>query len=259
MIPNISAVVITRNEEEMIGECIDSLLLVTNDIIIIDSGSTDRTEEICKSKGVRFYFKEWGGYSVNKNFGNEKSNNDWILSIDADERISPELAQSIENALQDTTNVAFDIRFKNNFCGKWIHYGSWITESHVRLFNKNKVKWGGSIHETLEINGSVGKLKGFINHYTVRNMEKYIEKKNQYTSLQSNQLYKRGKKAPFYKIYLGPVFKFVSDYFFRLGFLDGFHGYLIAQENAHYVFLKYSKLKLLYMNGNNDTKNNELN
>ncbi len=243
----ISAVVITRNEEEMIGDCLEALLQVTDDIVIVDSGSTDKTEEICKAKGVRFFPFGWKGFSENKNFGNQEAKYDWILSIDADEVVSKELVASILQEIKAPAADAYDIKFLNNFCGKWLYYGSWAGESHVRLFNKKGISWKGDIHESLTLEGKkVGKLKGFINHYSMKNLEKYIIKTNNYTTLAAEDMFKRGKKAGFTKIYLAPCFRFFSDYVLRLGFLDGFHGYLIAIESAHYVFIKYSKLRLLH-------------
>lgn len=248
----LSAVVITFNEEQNIPECIDSLKKITEDIIVVDRFSSDKTKMICLEKGVRFYERKWEGYSSAKNFGNDHAKHDWILSIDADEKISDELIESIRQEFKNPKSDAYQLSFLTNFCGKWIRHGAWYPEWHIRIFNKKKIHWEGALHEKLYIekNSKIGKLNGFVFHFTVRNLEDYLKKKNIYTTLAAETMFREGKKATFTKLYLSPLVRFVADYFFLLGFLDGYQGYVIAKQSAHYVFLKYSKLKLLYRENN---------
>jgi hypothetical protein len=203
---------------------------------------------MCKSYPVTFETKAWEGFSAAKNYGNGLAKYDYILSIDGDEELSQEMQQAIVETLKNPVHIAYDLPFLTNFCGRWIRHGAWYPESHIRIFDKRKVQWEGHIHEKLIIPGDqpVGKLKkGYIHHYTIANLEEYIEKINHYTSLHAHEMFKRGKKASFVKLYIAPCFSFFRDYILKRGFLDGTHGYIIAKQSANYVFLKYMKLKLM--------------
>ena len=242
----ITAVIITKNEEKHIARCIQSLLPITDDIVIIDSGSTDNTESVCKQFPVKFEVKAWEGFSIAKNYGNSLAKYDYILSIDGDEELSTDMQISIIELLKAPTHVAYDLPFLTNFCNRWIRHGAWYPETHIRIFNKTKVQWEGHIHEKLSIpsNSSVGKIKkGYVNHYTINNLHEYLEKINYYTTLHANEMHKKGKQASFIKLYLAPCFSFFRDYIAKRGFLDGRQGYTIAKQSANYVFVKYMKLK----------------
>lgn len=242
----LSVVIITKNEEDIIGQCLEAVSELSDDIIIIDSGSTDTTEAICLSKGARFFSHEWKGYSGNKNYGIDQARHDWVLSIDADEILNSELITAIHKTLEAPVADAYNISFKNVFLGKELNYGSWQRESHVRLFRKKNIRWEGEIHEKLTLGeAKIDSIYGHIQHYSIRTLEQYINKKNIYTTLAAEEMYNRGKKSGFIKIFLSPVFHFFRDYIIKLGFLDGFQGFVLATESAHYVYLKYSKLSLL--------------
>ncbi|HSZ71106.1 MAG TPA: glycosyltransferase family 2 protein, partial [Cytophagaceae bacterium] len=237
MFSPISAVIITKNEEAHIARCIQSLLSITDDIIIIDSGSTDNTSGVCKQFPVVFQVKTWEGFSAAKNYGNSLAKYNYILSIDGDEEVSPSMQQAITALMKKPMHAAYDLRFLTNFCGKWIRHGAWYPESHIRIFDKTSVKWEGDIHEKLVIpaTATIGKLKkGYIHHYTISNLSEYIEKINHYTSLHAEDYFKRGKKSSFMKLYIAPGFSFFRDYFLKLGILDGYHGYTIAKQSANY-------------------------
>jgi len=242
----ISAVIITKNEEQHIARCIQSLLAITDDIIIIDSGSIDKTEAVCRAYPVTFEVKAWEGFSAAKNYGNRLAKYNYILSIDGDEELSAEMQAEITALMQVPKHVAYDLPFLTNFCGRWIRHGAWFPESHIRIFDKTKVQWEGYIHEKLIIpaNSVIGKLKrGYIHHYTINNLHEYLEKINYYTTLHANEMHKKGKKASFVKLYIAPYFSFFRDYIVKRGFLDGRQGYTIAKQSANYVFVKYMKLK----------------
>ena len=243
---SLSVVIITKNEEDIIGMCLDAVLQLSDDIVVIDSGSTDATEQICLSKNVRFFAHFWDGYSKNKNYGIDQTKHNWVLSIDADEILNTALITAIRKELLAPAADAYDIAFKNVFLGRALHYGSWAGEKHVRLFKKKNIRWQGDIHEKLTLEGAkTSMLDGHILHYSMRSLEQYSAKKNTYTSLAAEEMFMRGKKAGFVKIILSPLFRFISDYFLKLGFMDGFQGFVLAWESSHYVFLKYSKLYFL--------------
>lgn len=242
----LSAVIITNNAKETIGKCIDALLQVTNDVVVVDSGSDDGTKEICLNKPVHYFEKAWEGYSANKNFGNEKAKNDYILSIDSDEILSDELILSIRAEFQKPVlSDAYNIRFLTNFCEKWIRFGSWNPEWHVRIFNKKKIQWQlFDVHETLNIQPThkISKLKGIVWHYSYSTEQAHLRKIESYTSLFAERGFKTGKKASMPKAWASAFFTFLSSYVLKLGFLDGYYGYVVAKNNAWYSYLKYKKL-----------------
>ena len=248
--PHISAVIITKNQEQKIGRTIDALKILTDDVVVvIDSDSTDQTEAIAAQKGARVFRKQWEGYSLQKNFGNRQAKHRWVLSIDDDEVVSDELAANIKAAFEVEPGFdAFDLPFRTVFCGKLIKFGGWNPEAHVRLFDKTKIDWNtDAVHEglTLKPEHQIQKLNGYVYHYTVDSVEQFYAKTDRYSTLFAKKGAFFGKKAPFYKIYLSPIFRFLSEYIFRFGFLDGRYGYIIAKDNARYTYLKYKKLSRL--------------
>lgn len=250
----LSAVVITHNARPTIGRCIDSLYQVTKDIVVVDSGSNDGTKEICKSKQVRYFEKEWEGYSANKNFGNEQAKHDYILSIDSDEILSIELIRSINIEFSGTSKLAdaYELTFLTNFAGKWIKYGSWNPESHVRIFNKRKIQWQlMDVHEVLTLKPSyhIKRLQGNVQHFSYPTLESHLHKIENYTDLFAERGFKTGKKSNTLKTYIGPVFTFISSYLLKLGFMDGYYGWIVARNNALYTYKKYSKLSAKWQNG----------
>lgn len=247
----ISAVVITLNEERRIAACIASLRQITTDIVVVDSGSTDRTRQICQAEGARFFYHPWKGYSAQKNFGNQQALHHWILSIDADERLSPELANVIRQHFATEPEChAFSLPFITNFCGKWIKHGGWYPQRHIRLFDKREIAWDDNfVHEGLCIKPEhrVVYLKGgHIEHYTVDSLAEAVVKTDKYSTLFAQKAFASGKKFSPLKMYLSPAFRFFSEFVLRMGFLDGKAGYYIARENTHYTYLKYRKLRDLY-------------
>ena len=253
---DISVVIITKNEAHIIANTLQSLQAVTNDIVIVDSGSTDETIAICKKFNATIVETNWGGYGINKNKGIKAAKNDWILSLDADEAIDAALQQSLlELALANDEEV-FDIRFKNFFCNKWIRFGEWGFDWHIRLFNRKKVQWNNvAVHENLLFpeNVMMTKLTGNILHYTVQNRQEYDIKTDYYARINAKKYLQAGKKPNSLKQYLSPVFAFIQHYIFRLGFLDGKEGFIIAKTTARYTFLKYRYLKEMAETANNKT------
>ncbi len=244
----ISAVVITYNVVDTIGQCLEALKKVSEDIVVLDSFSDDGTVDICKKLKVRLVSQEWLGYSQTKNLGNEMAKNDWVLSIDSDEVLSEELINSIKKLeLKDGHVYALDRL--TNFCGKWIYHCGWYPEWKVRLFNKKNINWRGDfVHETLSVpeNFTEIKLKGKLLHYSYKNKKDHIERMKKYARLSAQERFENGKKASFVLRWFSPLARFIKTYVLKLGLLDGREGFLISWGNAYMVKLRYSILKELW-------------
>lgn len=248
--PNLSAVVITQDEESNIKRCLQSLQMA-DEIIVIDSGSTDRTVEISESMGARVYPKQWTGYGPAKKEGVSKASGKWIISLDADELLSPELAKEISGTvLLETENSGYYIKRKTNFLGRWIYHCGWYPDYVLRLFKKANGDFNDSVvHEKVVLNGKAGYLKGEILHYSYKNVEQYFKKFNNYTTMGAEQAYKSGKKAGWYHIAFKPPVAFIKHYIMKRGFLDGLEGFIISVLSAIAVMVKYSKLKEIIKRG----------
>lgn len=250
-----SVVIIAKNEEHVLERTLASLRGVTDDLVIVDSGSTDKTLDIARKYGARILQTEWRGYGATKNAGNAIAKYDWILSLDADEAIDDTLRQSLPDpSLYNDPAVVYDLDFKMFLGEKHIRHGQWLNTHNIKLFNRQKVSWNSFlVHEKLEIppEYKVRKLKGYVLHYTVVNLNDYIIKLNRYALLSGEKYFKQGKKNTWYKLYLTPPFTFLLNYIVRLGFLDGWHGFVLAKLSAYYAFLKYAYLKeIMYNTGN---------
>ncbi len=249
---NLSVTIITHNEAKNIERCLRSVKAITDDVVIIDSFSTDDTTAIAKQLGANVFNHSFNGYGESKNLANEKAKNDWILSIDADEVLDEKLLKSILN-LKDKLNntTVYEFSRLNNYCGKWIRFGAWRSDNKIRIFNKTAVKWNlAEVHENLLIpeNFEVQKLQGKLLHYSYATVASHLNKIEKYSTLGAEEAYKKGKQASFIKIYFSPVFRFIRDYILMLGFLDGKYGFIIASLTAKEVYLKYKKLKKLQSN-----------
>lgn len=246
----ISAVIITYNESANIARCISSLKNVVDEIIVSDSNSTDETKNIAEQLGAKVFVRAFEGYGANKNFANNQANNNWILSIDADEELDQNLANYILNIkpnLNETT--VYECQRLNNYCGTWIKHGGWYPDKKVRLFNKQHVKWNlAEVHEILEIPEHYNKqlLNGKLLHYSYTSVAGHLSKIEKYSTRGAEEAFKKGKKSSWAKLYLSPAFRFIRDYIFKLGFLDGKYGFIIAKLTAKEVYLKYRKLKQLH-------------
>ena len=245
---NISVVIITKNEAHVIGNTLQSLEGLTDDIVIVDSGSSDDTIRICQQYKTRIIETGWAGYGMNKNMGIDAAYHDWILSLDADEAIDDELKQALRDLEPANDSIVFNIRFKNFFCNKWIRYGEWGSDTHIRLFNRKRIRWNAdAVHESLILPVDTIKinLKGNILHYTVSSGQEYEHKIDSYARLNAQKYYEEGKRAGFFKMYCAPLFAFIQFFIFRLGFLDGKEGLVIAKATMHYTYLKYHYLNNL--------------
>jgi glycosyltransferase involved in cell wall biosynthesis len=245
---DISVVIITKNESHIIGNTLQSLEGLTSDIVIVDSGSTDDTLAICKRYNATILEPGWNGYGANKNKGIDVAKHDWILNLDADEAVDEELKRSINALTLANPNEVFEMQFRNYFMGKRIRYGEWGSDKHIRLFNRTRIKWNeAAVHENLIMapRSSVSLLKGSILHHTVHSLEEYEAKTVAYAKLNAQKYFEQGKQSNIFRQYLSPVFSIIQNYVFRMGFLDGKEGWLIARTTARYTFLKYAYLKEL--------------
>jgi glycosyltransferase involved in cell wall biosynthesis len=244
----LSVVIITKNEAHIIGTTLQSLQGITDDIVIVDSGSTDDTLSIVQQFGATIITTGWDGYGQNKNKGIEVAKHDWILNLDADEAIDDTLKAAIATLDLQNENAVYQFKFKNFFCNKWIRFGEWSGDKHIRLFNRKAVRWNtAAVHEglTLQNSNPVITLPGNVLHYTTQHMDEYISKTIAYAKLNATKYQLQGKQAGFFKLRIAPGLTFFQHYILRLGFLDGWEGYLIAKTTAWYTFLKYSYLKEL--------------
>lgn len=243
--------IITLNEEKNLARTLESVKKFADEIVIVDSGSTDKTEEIAKSFNAKFYFQKWLGYGPQRNKAIELASSEWVLNIDADEEISEELAKKIAD-IKDDKNDKIDV-FKINFMsvcfGKKIKHGGWSNSYRIRLFKKNSGKFNeNNVHEEFITNSHIGKINEYILHHSYSDLEDYFTKFNKYTTLGAIEYYKKNKKASLVSIVLNPIYKFIRMYFFRLGFLDGLEGFILAITSSLYTMVKYYKLKEIYRN-----------
>jgi len=244
----LSVVIITFNEERNIGRCLESLQDIADEIIVSDSFSTDRTEEICKQFDVKFHQSEWLGYSGQKNAANNLASNNLVFSIDADEALSEKLKKSIaEIKLSAKANTAFKINRLTNYCGKWIHHCGWYPDTKLRIWFKDEGKWEGELHEKLMFDNEpqTSTLDGDLLHYSYYTLEDHHKQVEKFTNIAAQDYFDRNKKVTLIKLWLSPVVKFVRDYILKHGFLDGKSGFRICYISAGATYLKYSKLRLI--------------
>ena len=220
----LSVTVITLNEEKNLAKCLSSVKNLAGEIIIVDSGSTDETIEIAKKFKAIVFSRKFDNYSNQKNFAAGKVSGDWILSVDADEEISSELSNEIRVVIKDHSNVAYSIPRKNVIFGKFVRFTRWQPEldRHVWLWKKGMGKWVGDVHEELQINGRVGKLKNPKIHYQYETVTEFLEMMNTYSNLEVK------RKFSYLKLFWDPLYNFFVRYFYRLGFLDGWRGFILS-------------------------------
>lgn len=245
----VSGVIITFNEEACIQHCIESLKPVCDEIIVLDSFSIDKTETICRSLQVRFYQKKFDGYGSQKRAAVELASYPFILSLDADEFLSPELIEEINKEKTLGLKEIYSMPRLNNYCGQWVRYSGWYPDRKIRLWHREKAEWENkNVHESvvpIEPNAKIEKLKSNILHYTYIDNKDHLTRIEHYTDIQSQQMYEQGKRTGFLRKYVSGAFRFIYIYVLRLGFLDGHVGLNIASLSAWNQYLKYYKLEQL--------------
>lgn len=241
----LSAVVIVKNEEQNIERCLRSLDWV-QEILVYDSGSVDQTVAIAKKMGAKVVEGEWLGFGPTKHKAAALAQSDWVLSVDADEEVSAELKNEIQQKLAHLNpEVGYRIPRLSFFLGRWIRHGGWYPDYQLRLFNKKYSQWNQSaIHEKVESKHQEN-MSNVLKHYVFKNIQHQVETNNRYSGLQAQQMNRAGKKFNYFHFLTKPTVKFIECYFWKLGFLDGWAGYVIARSAAYSVFLKWAQLKEL--------------
>lgn len=242
----LSVVIITYNEEKNIERCLQSIVPVADDIVVVDSYSTDSTEEICGRFNLRFVKEKFRGHIEQKNYAMELAENDFVLSLDADEELTLELTKSILSAKAAPNADAYKFNRLNNYCGKFVHHGGWYPDTKIRLWNRTKGKWGGvNPHDSvmMESDTLIKKIKGDLLHYTYKTLSDHLNQINKFTGIAAQEAYKKGKRTSvLLHLIINPWVAFIKSYFLKLGFLDGLTGFQIAISGAYYRFMKYAKL-----------------
>lgn len=248
----ISVTIITLNEERNIERCILSVQDVADEIIVLDSFSTDQTKVICNKYKVRFEERKWEGYSNAKNYLNSLAQFDYILSLDADEALDDELKEEILKLKSLNEPEIYSVNRLTNYCGKWIKHSGWFPDIKVRLFPKQGSYWSGEfVHEELVFpaNIPVKQLNGHLEHYSYYSFKDHRERADRYSTLTAMKMYKQGKKASMLKPFLSGIMRFIKMFFIQKGFLDGRMGFKIAQISCQSNVFKYKELRRLTHDG----------
>jgi glycosyltransferase involved in cell wall biosynthesis len=237
----ISATVIVRNEEKNISDCLKSLDFA-DEIVVVDSGSSDRTKEICCSHPkVRFYERTWEGFGRQKNMAADLAVNDWILNVDADERVTTEMLSAMRSA--DLLNYAgFRVARRNFFAGRWVRYCGWYPDYNIRFYDRGRGRFSDrSVHESVECSGQVGTLQGDLLHYTYEGISDYLQRMDRYSSLAAEEIVKSGRNPGTCSLLLRPAFTFFKMYLLKLGIFEGYLGFQLSILYSMYTFAKYAK------------------
>lgn len=239
----ISACVITFNEEGNIRDCLESLRWV-DEVVVVDSGSTDRTVEIAREFGANVVHHPWPGYVAQKNFAIEATTGEWVLCVDADERCTPELRTAIEKVIESPGHfVGFEVRRHVRYLGRWINHGGWYPDWKVRLVRHGRARWEGTDpHDKLTADGATGRLDADLIHFTYRSFSDQIRTIDRFSDVAATEWSKDGRRFSLIRALFHPPVKFLECYLWKRGFLDGWPGLVIAVASSFYVFAKYVKL-----------------
>jgi glycosyltransferase involved in cell wall biosynthesis len=242
-VPPLSVTVITRDEAADIAAALASVAWA-DEIVVVDSGSTDATVAVARQHTGRVVTREWTGYSDQKNYAASLASHDWILSLDADERVTPELAAEIRRVLADEPPVrAFRIPRVTWHLGRWVRTTDWYPDYQTRLYDRRAARWGGGrVHEAVQTPGPLGRLQGELHHYAYRDLAEHMETIDRYTTLAARQMYDEGRRAGRLDIVGHPPLAFIRNYLLRGGIRDGLAGFVVSAMNSYYVFLKFAKL-----------------
>lgn len=248
----LSVIIIAYNEEKNIERCIVSAQSISDDIIVVDSYSTDKTTEIASGLGAKVVQQNFLGYAEQKNFAAKHAKYDFVLSLDADEELSAELSNSISNITLEN-NTIYSFNRLTFYCGRWIKHCGWYPDVKQRIYNHTQVKWGGeSVHEILiaDTKANYFHLKGDLKHYSYYTIDDHLKQLDKFTTLQANELHKKNINPNVYHFIIKPLAKFIRDYFIKLGVLDFWQGLSISILSAFGVYLKYKKLRSIIKSKN---------
>jgi glycosyltransferase involved in cell wall biosynthesis len=242
-VPRVTATVITRNEAANIAAALESVRWA-DEIIVVDSESTDDTVGIARGYTDNVIVRPWPGYVAQKNFAADQASHDWIFSLDADERVTPALADEIRALLEsDPPAAGYRIPRVAFHCGRWIRSTDWYPDYQLRLYHRRRARWAGRhVHESVRADGPVARLRGEIRHYAYRDLAHHLQTMDRYTSLAARQMFEDGRRASWIDILITPRLTFFRNYVLRGGFRDGMPGLIVSAMNAYYVGLKFAKL-----------------
>jgi len=248
---DIAAVIITLNEEHRLEPALKSLAGLVKEIVVVDSYSSDETVKIAKRYTGKVYKRKWTNYADQKNYADGRASCPWILSLDADERVSPELREELLGLRgADPDCAGFSIPRRVYYLGRWIRHSGWYPDRRVRLFRRDAGRWEGEyVHENLVVAGRIEKLRGAIHHFTYRDIADHMARINKFSELGAQKLYARRKKCRWYHLLFLPSARFLKSYILKGGFLDGFAGLVIAVLNGCSVFVRYAKLREIWKKG----------
>jgi glycosyltransferase involved in cell wall biosynthesis len=254
----ISAVIITYNEEANIERCLDSLEGTADEVLVVDSFSSDRTADICKSKGVDFIQHPFDGHIEQKNYALSCASNDYVLSLDADEALSQKLSQSIQAAKQNWTEDGYSVNRLTNYCGKWIRHCGWYPDTKIRLWDRSKGHWGGvnpHDHVVMDEPIRIRHLSGNLLHYSYPTIRDHISQINSFSDIAARAAFEKGRQSNLaLDICLNPTLTFFKKYFLKLGLFDGYEGFVISISTAYGKFVKYIKLRELERQRDSDDR-----
>lgn len=242
----ITGTIIALNEEKNLPRSMESLAWC-DEVVVVDSGSKDRTVEIAKHAGARVLHRDWTGYADQKNYAAEAASHDWILSLDADEVLSEGLREEILRVRSSSPEVAaFRFPRRAHYLGKWINHSGWYPDRKIRLYDRRKAKWVGDfIHESVVTHEPIGELHGDLLHYTCDSFASHLKSLDRYTDLAAREIAERRQKVGYRRLLIDPPWTFIKTFFLQFGFLDGIHGLAIAYTASRYVYLKYAKARAL--------------
>lgn len=241
----LSVAIITFNEEKNIGRCLDSVQNIADEIVVVDGFSSDKTQEICQSSGVKFFQEKWRGYVETKNLVTDKCTYNLVLSLDADEVLTEALMKKIYEVKLHRKADGYTMNRMTNYCGKWMKYGGWYPDKKLRLYDRTKGKWSGAdVHEFFEIyqGGKIEHLDGDLLHYSFYSIEDHVKQASNFSKIAATSLYRRDKKTNILKVVFSGPMRFFRDYILKLGFLDGYLGLIRCLITGHATFLKQAYL-----------------
>ena len=241
--PQLTVTVITRNEAANLADALESVRWA-DEIIVIDSESTDDTVSIARRFTERVVVRPWPGYVAQKNFAAEQASHDWIFSLDADERVTPALAAELRQVLAGVPSAAgYRVPRVTFHLGRWIRSTDWYPDYQLRLYDRRRARWAGRhVHESVQADGEVRRLRGELQHYAYRNLAHHLQTMDRYTTLAARQMHEDGRRAGWFHVLIHPRLAFFRNYVLRGGFRDGMPGLIVSAMNAYYVGLKFAKL-----------------
>jgi glycosyltransferase involved in cell wall biosynthesis len=238
----LSVTIITKNEEARLPDALRSVAFA-DEVVVVDCGSTDRTVEIARGLGATVIHHDWPGHVAQKNYAVKRASHRWVLSLDADERVSPELAERVRAALASPAAAGYRVRRRTWYLGRWIAHCGWYPDARVRLFDRERARWGGiDPHDLVEVNGPVADLDADLLHYSYHDLADHLRTINDFTTIAARRYFELGRRCRATDLVFRPVLAFLNKYVMKLGFLDGTPGLVVCLLHGYYVLLKYAKL-----------------